>query len=571
MKRYIRIAYLVTFFLTILVVLTASFTLFTRENAASARRSLQGIIGAVKATGLPQDLDRADVARQLSLGQGQLRVTILDSQGIVLGDSAVDAQAMENHLSRPEIEECLKNGYGEDIRASETTGVRSLYLAARMQDGELLRLSIPLSATRDFVTGMLPTTLVVCLVLFLFIYCFSEWFSGRLTGAFARVGNLLSGLVRTGEYREEPEEQPVFSELVPAMRDIRSLAQRLQDGVAQIERKQAELDTILKTALDGIVLLARDGQVVLINDAARRILSAPMDAETFRGICRDGELRDQVEAALKDGAARTWELDMGLTRGKYFRVFINPARDHSGITGAVLILSDVTDLVRLERMRAEFVANVTHELKSPLTSIKGFAELMQAGLVADSETQADYLSRILYESERLLSIINDILRLSELESVRPTALKEVELSEIAGAVRKLLSERAEQRGIEIRIAGKGCIWAETEPVRELLYNLVDNSIKYGRENGWINITIRNENRHVILCVEDNGIGIAQEDQPRVFERFYRADKARGRKSESTGLGLAIVKHTADRYGGTVRLQSELGKYTRIEVCFPADG
>ena len=324
-----------------------------------------------------------------------------------------------------------------------------------------------------------------------------------------------------------------------------------------------------KLSLIHIFLLSGDGSVISINTTARNILTAPSEITSFRGICRIPELTQAVAATLRDGAPRVCELDLSDTRGRYYRVFINPAKDEHGVLGAILFLSDITEIVRLERMRSEFFANASHELKSPLTSIKGFSELMAAGLVEDEEQRRDYANRIVKESERLLTLINDLLHLSELESVRANSLtfEQLDLRALTAEVYTQLETRAAEKDITLSMDGYAYFRAEKQPIYELIYNLVDNAIKYGREHGKCVVKLFEDEKRCELRVYDNGIGIAPEHQSRIFERFYKTDKSRSRKMGSTGLGLAIVKHTAKRYNGTVAVHSEPDVYTEMVVTF----
>lgn len=568
MKRYIRISFIITFVLTMIIILSAFFVLFRREITISIRDSLKITANAVKIIEMPPNADAHDFAQKLSHSGQHLRVTLIDYTGRVVSDSERDEKAMENHASRPEFIEAVKNGYGEDIRISETTHITSIYVSVPLDARYIIRLSLPVSTTMSFMSTMIFVTVLVCIMLLIFIYIFSIRFSQKLIEPFNQISSVLSALV-DGSYNESMITSPSFPELYPALSNIRTLSSTLQSNVKEILTKKAQLDNLLKVAEDGILLIAEDGSIISINDAARSILSVPARAANFRTVCRSNDLAELVSLTLQDGSSRVWELDMLETRGHYYRVFINSAKYDQNVLGAVIFISDITEIIRLERMRSEFFANASHELKSPLTSIRGFSELMAADMVPSEEMRRDYARRIMDESERLLSLINDLLHLSELESVKanPRFFKMLDIHSIAEEVCLQLDTQASMKNINLCIKGDGTLFAEQEPIYELLYNLVDNSIKYGRDNGETLITIEETSTALILNVLDSGIGIPQEHLTRIFERFYKIDSARSRKLGSTGLGLAIVKHTAQRYGGTVKAESVVNKYTKMTVQF----
>ncbi|MEG2378221.1 MAG: ATP-binding protein, partial [Clostridia bacterium] len=494
--------------------------------------------------------------------------TLVDYSGNVVSDSMSNPSSMSSHLDRPEIHGALQSGYGEDIRKSETTGETAIYVALPLNKTYIIRLSMPMSTASSFISAMLPVTILVCLMLLAFIFFFSNRLSKKLVSPFSDINATLSALV-AGNFHEKEINDGAFPELTPAISSIRSLAVTLQSNVDEIVRGKAQLDNLLKSAADGILLLAEDGEVISINDAARVIMSAPTDVANFRLLCRNKALADLVFSALHDGKERVWELDMSETRDRYYRVYVNPAKSESGSIGAVVFLSDITEVVRLEHMRSEFFANASHELKSPLTSIKGFSELLASDLVTSREMSRDYAARIVAESDRLLSLINDLLRLSELESVSANTrlFEQLDLTELSREVSNALDAQAAPKNIKIVVEGEGKLSAERAPIYQMIYNLVDNAIKYGRENGEVLITVRDKDGKISLSVYDNGIGIAAEHLPRIFERFYKTDTSRSRKEGSTGLGLAIVKHTAQRYGGTVSVKSQEAEFTEITVTF----
>ena len=317
-------------------------------------------------------------------------------------------------------------------------------------------------------------------------------------------------------------------------------------------------------------MLDRDFNILSINNVAAKLFAGARKTQNFERICRIPQLLGKIGETFSTGAASHIRLDMKNRNGRVYRASVSPAREEGRVAYAVVLISDETELLRLERVRSDFVANVSHELKTPLTSIKGFAELIQTGMVTDEKKVDDYLLRIGAESERLIALIDDILRLSELENIdrAKLLLARVDLGDLAVQTAGTLESQASDRGVSIRVEGSGIIRADAERIRELLINLVDNAVKYNRPGGHVWVNISGDEKSVRLSVKDDGIGIPLEHQDRIFERFYRVDKGRSRKSGSTGLGLAIVKHTAELYGAAVSLSSEEDRGHRGDGYLP---
>lgn len=457
MKRYIQMTYAICFLIVTTTILATTFLIFRSAKLTDIRESLKMTADAIQLSEIPQNIDLQYYANTLASTNKNLRVTIIDLDGYVLGDSQADILSMDNHLNRSEVVEAMKTGFGEEIRMSETTGIKTIYTARKINENRILRLSYPLIATYDFSKTMLTILIIITMLMGIFINSFASKFSKRLLIPFEDINKLLETreqVKRPGRYQFRH-----FKEVEPILKHIKYLIGKLHYDLAEMERTQ--------------------------------------------------------------------------------------------------------------QIRTDFVANVSHELKSPLTSIKGFADLMASGLVADKDKQKDYLERIIKESDRLLSIINDILRLSEVESitVNPLELKIVHLNEIAMDVIKALEGLRVQKKMILFVTGQGAIWAIEKDIWELIYNLVDNGIRYGKKRGFIEIKIEEREKKTILTVQDNGIGIAQEHLSRIFERFYRADTSRSRKSGGTGLGLSIVRNIAIKYGGVVTVESIIGHGASFKIEF----
>ena len=457
MRRYIKLTYTICFLIVMTAILSTTFLMFRSAKLADIEESLKMVATAIQVSEIPQNINLQQYTKDLASTNKNLRVTIIDKDGHVLGDSQVDILSMDNHLNRNEIINAIKTGFGEETRLSETTGIQTIYTAIKVNDSRIVRLSYPLIATYDFPKAMLIILIIISIVMGVFINNFANKFSKKLLSPLEDISKLL----------ETKEEMDTSSR--PKYKSFK------------------EIDSILK------------------------------------------------------------HIDYLIRKLHY----------------------DFAEMEKTQQMRTDFVANASHELKSPLTSIKGFADLISSGLISDKEKQNDYLKRIIKESDRLLVIINDILRLSEAESVKvnPLELKVVSLDQVAIDVIKSLEGLRVQKNIVIFVTGQGSILAMKKDIWELIYNLVNNGIRYGKERGFIEIKIEETERKTTLTVQDNGIGIAQEHLPRIFERFYRADTSRSRKNGGTGLGLSIVRNIAAKYGASLTVESIIGHGTTFKIEF----
>ena len=571
MKKRLRIILTVLTLLAMVCVLAICFVWMSQFRVQDLRRDLSNVMNTASyLTNVGDTSDYDAYAKRLARDlHGDIRVTIVAADGKVLGDSYADYSAMANHLDRPEMIEAIRDGYGEDVRKSETTGEDNFYAAMILTDGIYIRVSAPVAVAYSFILQVLPPVLLLCVAVFLVILFLSRRVSARFTRPFEELSGAVEGLIIDGKPGEI--SAPPYDELVPVVRNIRDLSGRLQMYIAEIKQKSAEIEDIISATDDGVVVLDGSMHIITINERAKELFGGAGDAKSFEMVCRDIALLEKIKKTFRSGKESHAELDMRNKNGRVYRCIVSPAKSKEGLTtGAVLFLSDVTEIIRLERVRSDFAANVSHELKTPLTAIKGFSELMDAGLVADEEKKREYIRLIMKESDRLMGLINDILKLAELENATedPQRLEIVSIGNIVKEVQVVLEGKARERQVTLSACGDGSIRADQERIREMVINLVDNAVKYNRPGGRVDVSVRQMDGKVILTVADTGIGIPLEHQERVFERFYRVDKGRSRKSGGTGLGLSIVRHTAEHYGGVVALESEEQVGTRITVTFP---
>lgn len=568
-KRHLKLIYIVTMAAAVAFVLVLSVFWINRAQLENARQNLTEVIALVsmqiEENGRPEDYSSYAVQIGERIGR-DTRVTFIDGSGEVLGDSGYLTANMQDHSGRAEFVAALEQGDGEAVRKSETSGIKMLYVAHRIEDDLVLRIAMPVGEVYSYTHSVIPPVICLCLLLFVVFYQTANAIAEQATKPLGELAAGIENMLRTGQPVKVEEAE--YSELAVVVHQLNRAGRRIQSYIEQLRRKSGEIENILAAADDGIVVLDGDGRVISVNQAAAAFFGSGRNDVQFEMICRDQSVLAATRLAVEKREATTCEIPEAVRDGRTYRVFINPAVKDNSITGIVLFVSDVTELVRLARARSDFVANVSHELKTPLTTITGFAELLQQDMVPDEEKKKAYLGLILEEGRRLQALINDILHLSELESGQQPERERVELRPIAEEVVSLLEPMSSEKGIAITVSGEAEVQAGRESMREVLRNLVENAVKYNVKDGRVVVKLIQREQESCVLVEDTGIGIAPEDQQRVFERFYRVDKARRRENGSTGLGLAIVKHIVQIYGGRISLRSEPGKGTAIEIAFP---
>ena len=563
MKKRLRLTIVLFTAISMLFMLGLSLWWLTRYQEKEIVNHLEDVLVTTDFMQLEKTQDFEVFASEFAAAMGGgIRVTVISLDGNVLGDSGTDASTMENHAGREEILQAAQTGVGHGSRLSATTGIRTIY-AAKEVGGLYLRLSMPVSAIYDFIRGSIAPMLVFYFLLLILIFNASRRIAASFVRPFASLGTGAEDMLNNKNMISVDDGG--YEELDPIVRNLREMGIKLRGYIMELGEKSNQIESILSAMNDGAIVLDRDMNIILINPKAKTLFPGDT-SRNFEGVCRDAGLLRQVSETISKGLPSMAEIDMEDISGRIYNALISPAKGE----GAVIFISDVTEIRHLERMRNDFVANVSHELKTPLTSIKGFSELMQADLVTDEKKKKDYLKRITSESERLITLINDILRLSELEREETTQaqVEPVDLRAVAQEATDILEMQARERSVMIDLSGKGAIMADTDRIREMTINLIDNAIKYNKPGGQVHISIQEDSGTVTLKVSDSGIGISEEHQDRIFERFYRVDSARSRKSGGTGLGLSIVKHTAELFGGQVALQSREGQGTTVTVMFP---
>lgn len=484
------------------------------------------------------------------------RLTWIAPDGNVLYDSWTDAGQMENHLTREEVQEALTLGSGTAQRWSDTLAEQTMYATRRLDDGSVIRVaSAQYTVLRLLLSMIQPILLILLLAMAL---------AGFLASRLAK--SIMKPILAID--LERPEQSADYDELAPLLGRIRRQNATIQAQMAQLRHKQEEFSALTDNMSEGFLLLDHQGHVLSHNAGALRLLNATVPTEpgpfTYLALDRSGPFRETVEQALAGRKSqRMLEIE-----GRCCQLLVDPILRDEGCAGAVVVLLDVTDREKGEQLRREFTANVSHELKTPLTAISGIAEIMKGGLVK-AEDLSGFASDIYQEAQRLIALVGDIIRLSQLDEGAPGLERtNLDLLSLAQSVGQRMTPAAQGAQVTLTVEGDSAHVCGAEPILgEMIANLVDNAIKYNRPGGSVSVTVRQRGGQSVLTVTDTGVGIPLEDQQRVFERFYRVDKSHSKSIGGTGLGLSIVKHGAAFHDAQVSLKSAVGEGTTIELVF----
>lgn len=492
-----------------------------------------------------------------------IRVTLIDPEGTVLYETEAEVSSMENHFDRPEIQQAFQNGSGEITRNSATLGAKTYYYAVRLSDGNVLRLAREYSSMYRIIFN----SIVIIAVWIVVLIAISIIVSRRLTVW------LIRPIVHLADHIGNFEDAEIYDELAPFIRHIREQSVEIDEQKSILQRERETLTLVTKNMKEGILMVSGDRNIVSLNPSAISMLSGSHTrAEDFVGrtfllLNRTQTWYNCIDRALKGENAE----DELRCRGSVYRLFASPIVHGDRVDGAVVIVLDVTQKRLAEQMRQEFSANVSHELKTPLTSISGYAEMIELGMVPSEDDQKEFARRIHKEALRLLALISDIIRLSRIEEGIPKEFQLIDLQPICEDTRESLAELAEERDhIQLILdCEQSFVVGDSSMITELLYNLTENAIKYNKPGGRVCITTRQQPEEAMIEVKDSGIGIPEESLQRVFERFYRVDKSRSKQTGGTGLGLSIVKHIVEYHNGRIELSSELGTGTTIRIWLPS--
>lgn len=507
---------------------------------------------------LSQAVDDEGLTYLNQLENNSYRITWIAADGAVLFDNRSNISRMENHADRQEFIDAKAHGVSEIERESETMTTRLMYVAEELSDGSVLRI-----ATNDISVGGVAWMLAVPSVLLILCISLLAWFvARRLSRALVEPLNTLD--------LDHPLAGEAYDELVPLLSRIEQQHREIADQRVQLGQQRNEFQTVIDNMREGLVLLNQSGRILLINRSGRNLMKAMAEEDDLAAGEEIITSRNSVVDSLLDKAyvGKTSSATI-IINSRSYEIHASPVESDEGIHGAVLFYVDVTEKVEAEQLRREFSANVSHELKTPLHSISGCAELMLSGIVKE-EDKPRFLKQIYDEAQHMVSLIENIIKISRLdEEADALPVDKVDLYEIAQTVIEQLGNKAASRGIVMDLSGTHVtIKGVKTLLYEMIYNLCDNAIKYNVDDGAISVSVKKTKDAAVVKVKDTGVGISEDQQERIFERFYRVDKSHSRASGGTGLGLSIVKHAAIWHNATIKVKSKLGKGTTFIVRFP---
>ena len=491
------------------------------------------------------------------MGYTDNRITLVSPDGTVIFDSYEDAADMENHGDREEIAEAAEDGEAFSVRYSDTLSTKTIYYAKLLDDGNVLRIAQEQSMAALLLKGVLGPFIAIVIIVVIICFAISRVISRKIVEP-----------VNAMDLSDTEAEEP-YPELAPLMEKIRSQSRHIDAQLNEMQRQQQEFITITENMSEGILLIDKNMEILAYNTAVINLLGDPgvEKPHTAFELNRSKGYRRAIENALK-GVHDQQPLEI---KNRYYNIIANPVSEGSDIVGAVVIIVDVTEKEQREKLRREFTSNVSHELKTPLTTIYGVSDMMAEGIVKQADVKT-FGRNIKEESGRMISLIDDIIKLSKLdENSFPEESCSVDLFDMAKDVIDRLNIKAGERGVKLFLeGGHALVNGIPSLCDEIVYNLCDNAIKYNKEGGSVIIRVEDLNEGVTLTVEDTGIGIPFEYRDRIFERFFRVDESHSQTVDGTGLGLSIVKHAVSYMGGTIEVESAEGVGTKMIVRFSRD-
>ena len=534
---------LVVLILSIVLIMSILFQYFENQLQSELESEANYIAYAVENQGLEYIENFTDSDK---------RITLISPDGDVLADTTANETEFDDHYDRQEVIEALKNGKGTSIRYSKTLAEKTIYYAMKMQDGNILRVS----TTQYTVVTILMSLIQPILIVFVIAIAVSFALAQKVSKSIIKPINELD--------LDNPSNNEPYDELAPLLRKISKQKHTIEKQIKESEHKQEEFRLITENMKEGFIVVDNQMNLLTYNRSALKLLGISRDKPDDILSADNDKLTFVIDKAF-DGVREKSNLTLN---DNHYSLIANPVLENDKVIGAVVLIIDVTESVKREQLRREFTSNVSHELKTPLTSISGFAEIMKNGGTPNAVV-TDFSTSIYDEAQRLISLVNDIIKISELDEKDVQAESEdVDLYQLSADIINRLKPVADKRNISLNLIGESTIVSGTEKILdEMIYNLCDNAIKYNVDNGTVDIILSESNHHIKLTVRDTGIGIPQSEQNRVFERFYRVDKSHSKEIGGTGLGLSIVKHAAIYHNAEIKLKSELGKGTSITVMF----
>lgn len=543
--RSILLVSSVILFAGVILIMCVLYNNFGTQKQIELRSELTYIKAAVETQGIPYLEKLSDKSK---------RITYISADGTVRFDNSTDVSKMENHLNRTEVKNALETGVGESKRYSDTLLQQHYYYAQRLSNGDVIRISAAEDSVLLMVIGVLQPFAFIIILMIILSAVFASRSAKRIVAPINEIDI------------ENPLENDVYEEISPLLNRISKQNKTIKRQLKNASRSREQFELITENMSEGILVLDKYANLLSVNAAALNLLSSS-DAQKAKSVVeinRSAEFLDTVEQAV---GGEHCEHSIK-SNGRILNLIANPVVFDGKPAGAVIVIMDITEKAQREELRREFTANVSHELKTPLTSISGFAELMKSGTV-DNKDIVDFSTSIYDEAKRLISLVNDIIKISKLdENSVPFDDEPVDITQIVRLTAERLKPVADKDNITIEYNdNKAFINGNYTIVEEMIFNLVDNAVKYNKKGGKVKISVEDTGKHIKIAVSDTGIGIKKADFDKIFERFYRVDKSHSKEIGGTGLGLSIVKHGAVYHNASVDVESEIGKGTTISLTF----
>lgn len=493
-----------------------------------------------------------DVARK----KRDFRITLIKEDGDVVYDSSQDAKFLPTHKDRPEVIKAQKNGFAKIERYSNTLSKDLYYVSLRLEDGNILRVSREM----DNLLGAFRKVFPIDILMSLLVFAIATVVSRRLTKkTFEPLNNLNEDLLTI--------DTDMFPEISPFINKINKQNMTIKDNYREISRERDTIETILKNMKESLIIIDENKNLLSVNNSARELFNSKRDliGENILNLIRDDDLLKLIDDALMGSSVESIT-NIG---DREFKFYVNPVFEDKKVRGVVILFIDETEEIRALRLREEFSSNVSHELKTPLTSICGFSELLVNGMV-DDDNKEEFYKLIYDDSKRLLNLIEDIMKISGLESEEAFSREEIKLNELIKDILRSQRNLIDEKNIDVSLEGDGLVYENKTMMWELFANIINNGLKYNKDGGKLDIKISEDEKNYEVSIVDTGIGIPSKDLARIFERFYRVDKSRSRKIGGTGLGLSIVKHVLQSIDGKLEISSKLGMGTSFKVILRKD-
>lgn len=559
MKKKLNITYAICFFLAILISVSLTVFLIYKNTSANELRDLQDELKFASSMDL-------DALENIGTFKNNIRVTVVDPDGSVIYDNFTDPKNMENHASRKEIKEAIAGKVGKDVRLSNTLGKDTYYYAQLMQDGNVVRIS----KQTESILGQFMKTVPLILLMSILLILVLLFLNRKLVDKLLKPIDYASEHLHRDDF--STQKLDVYDELSPFIRTIERKNKDIKEYIERLETKERTVSEILRNMNEGLVLIDPDLKVIQLNEAAIKLFKASMQANYMDmdivRLTRSQEVSDKLKELVKTHKASSFEL---MVDEDSLKIYLSPIESGSALTGIIMLVLDVNDEKKAEKLRREFSANVSHELKSPLTSISGYAELIKNGMVKDEDIKK-FSGIIFDEAGQMLRLIENIILISKLdEKPELKCEEEVSIKETIDEILDLYKGKIDAKNLSVECHIEEGLKKNVPlgMLSELYRNLISNAIKYNKDGGKISITVEKRADNIISKITDTGIGLEKDEIPRIFERFYMVDKGRNRNTNSTGLGLAIVKHIVEDMGGTIDVMSTVGEGTTFKVIFKA--